>query len=159
MRGQNVFLGYFNNPAANARSFRDGWFRTGDLGRLDAAGFLYLTGRESDMFISGGNNIYPLEIEEIILSHPRVSEVCVLGIEDARWGEIGVAVIVPKAGVALSKELFLTLFDGKLAKYKWPRQFHFWEALPKSAYGKTPKALVRDRLNGSDTLSQKVASR
>ena len=92
--GPAVFAGYYDNPEANAKAFRDGWFRTGDLGHMDEEGFLYITGRASDMYISGGSNIYPREIEEKILTHPAIAEVAVLGVPDPIWGEVGVAVCV-----------------------------------------------------------------
>ncbi len=96
--GPAVFAGYYDNPEANAKAFRDGWFRTGDLGHMDEQGFVYITGRASDMYISGGSNIYPREIEEKILTHPAIAEVAVLGVPDPVWGEIGVAVCVTRAG-------------------------------------------------------------
>ena len=94
--GPAVFAGYYDNPEANAKAFRDGWFRTGDLGHMDEEGFVYITGRASDMYISGGSNIYPREIEEKILTHPAIAEVAVVGVPDPVWGEIGVAVCVAR---------------------------------------------------------------
>ena len=98
--GPAVFAGYYDNPEANAKAFRDGWFRTGDLGHMDAEGFVYITGRASDMYISGGSNIYPREVEEKILTHPAIGEVAVLGVPDPVWGEVGVAVCVPREGAS-----------------------------------------------------------
>lgn len=144
--GPAVFAGYYNNPEANEKSFRDGWFRTGDLGHLDHEGFLYITGRASDMYISGGSNVYPREIEEKLLTHPDIAEVAVLGLPDPEWGESGVAVIVPRAGKKLSESEVLACIDGKVARYKMPRQVFFWDELPKSAYGKITKKIVREEL-------------
>ena len=96
--GPAVFAGYYDNPEANAKAFRDGWFRTGDLGHMDEEGFVYITGRASDMYISGGSNIYPREVEEKILTHPAIGEVAVLGVPDPVWGEVGVAVCVAREG-------------------------------------------------------------
>ena len=96
--GPAVFAGYYDNPEANAKAFRDGWFRTGDLGHMDEEGFVYITGRASDMYISGGSNIYPREVEEKILTHPAIGEVAVLGVPDPVWGEVGVAVCVRARG-------------------------------------------------------------
>ena len=96
--GPAVFAGYYDNPDANAKAFRDGWFRTGDLGHMDEEGFVYITGRASDMYISGGSNIYPREVEEKILTHPAIGEVAVLGVPDPVWGEVGVAVCVRARG-------------------------------------------------------------
>ena len=151
--GPAVFAGYYNNPEANAKAFRDGWFRTGDLGHMDAEGFVYITGRASDMYISGGSNIYPREVEEKILTHPRIGEVAVLGVPDPFWGEVGVAVCVPREGVAEVSELELATFlAAKVPRYKMPKRFFFWEALPKSGYGKVPKRLVRDELEARGLL-------
>ena len=96
--GPAVFAGYYDNPEANAKAFRDGWFRTGDLGHVDEEGFVYITGRASDMYISGGSNIYPREVEEKILTHPAIGEVAVLGVPDPFWGEVGIAVCVAARG-------------------------------------------------------------
>jgi acyl-CoA synthetase (AMP-forming)/AMP-acid ligase II len=100
VRGPAVFAGYFDNPEANAKSFAHGWFHTGDLGHLDEQGFLFITGRASDMYISGGSNVYPREIEEALLTHPAIAEACVVGQPDPQWGESGVAVWaeLPKSG-------------------------------------------------------------
>ncbi|MGI9371756.1 MAG: acyl-CoA synthetase [Hyphomicrobiales bacterium] len=146
VRGPGIFAGYFENDKANAESFKHGWFNTGDLGTMDESGLLYITGRASDMFISGGSNIYPKEIEEVFLTHPEIAEACVLGIEDEKWGELGVAVLVCTPESTLDGAQALGYLDGKLAKYKWPRRFVFWEDMPKSGYGKIPKKLVREEL-------------
>ncbi len=142
--GPAVFAGYYENPEANAKSFRNGWFRTGDLGHMDEQGFVYITGRASDMYISGGSNIYPREIEEKILTHPAIAEAAVLGVPDAVWGEIGVAVCVARSPVD-ENELAGYLAE-KIPRYKMPKRFFFFEELPKSGYGKVPKRLVRDEL-------------
>jgi fatty-acyl-CoA synthase len=144
--GPAVFAGYHDNPEANARAFRDGWFRTGDLGHMDEAGFLYITGRTSDMYISGGSNIYPREIEEKILTHPAIAEVAVLGVPDPIWGEVGIAVCVPREGARVSETELAAFLAPQMARYKLPRRFLIWDTLPKSGYGKVPKRLVRDEL-------------
>lgn len=141
--GGAVFAGYWENPEANVRAFRNGWFRTGDLGHLDARGYLYLTGRESDMYISGGSNIYPREIEEALLLQPGVAEACVFGLPDADWGESGVAVLVAAAGATLDPAEVATRLAGQIARYKLPRRIVVWEALPRSGYGKITKKDVR----------------
>ncbi|MGP3698030.1 acyl-CoA synthetase [Rhodobacter sp. NSM] len=150
--GPAVFAGYYKNPEANAKSFRDGWFRTGDLGHVDAEGFLYITGRQSDMFISGGSNVYPREIEEKILTHPAVSEVAVLGVPDPLWGEVGWAICVA-TGPVTEEELAAHL-EGKLSRYKMPKRFLFWEALPKSAYGKITKKMIREELEARGLIGE-----
>jgi len=144
-RGPAVFEGYFNNPEATVKALRGGWFHTGDLGRLDERGLLYITGRESDMYISGGSNVYPREVEEVLLTHPAVLEVAVLGVPDEKWGEVGVAVIVSR-DPALSADALLQHLDGRCAKYRWPRHIFFWDALPKSGYGKITKKDIRQML-------------
>ncbi|WP_157017768.1 acyl-CoA synthetase [Mesorhizobium xinjiangense] len=144
--GPAVFAGYYNNPEANAKAFRDGWFRSGDLGHMDENGFVYITGRSSDMYISGGSNIYPREIEEKILLHPDISEAAVLGVPDPVWGEVGFAVCVARAGVDPEKLDLGTWLEGKIARYKLPKRFLFWEAMPKSAYGKITKKMLREEM-------------
>nr|WP_312017982.1 acyl-CoA synthetase [Bradyrhizobium sp. sBnM-33] len=157
--GPAVFAGYYDNPEANAKAFRDGWFRTGDLGHMDEEGFVYITGRASDMYISGGSNIYPREVEEKILTHPAIGEVAVLGVPDPFWGEVGVAVCVAREGAAAVSEAELAAFLApKVPRYKMPKRFFFWEALPKSGYGKIPKRLVRDELEARGLLETKAFS-
>ena len=154
MIGPAVFAGYYDNPEANAKAFRDGWFRTGDLGHMDEEDFVYITGRASDMYISGGSNIYPREVEEKILTHPAIGEVAVLGVPDPFWGEVGIAVCVPREGARRRDRSR----DGrrssppKVPRYKMPKRFFFWDALPKSGYGKVPKRLVRDELEARGLL-------
>ena len=155
--GPAVFAGYYDNDAANQASFRDGWFRTGDLGHMDAHGFVFITGRASDMYISGGSNIYPREIEEKILTHPDIAEVAVLGVPDPKWGEVGVAVCVPRTGATVNEAALLAWLDDRIARYKLPRRVMFWDALPKSGYGKVPKRLVRDELFARGELAKPAA--
>ena len=155
--GPGVFAGYYDNPEANAKAFRDGWFRTGDLGHLDGEGFVYITGRASDMYISGGSNIYPREVEEKILTHPAIGEVAIVGVPDPFWGEVGIAVCVARAGADAVTELDLAEFLlAKVPRYKMPKRFFFWDALPKSGYGKIPKRLVRDELEARGLLDVPV---
>jgi acyl-CoA synthetase (AMP-forming)/AMP-acid ligase II len=157
VRGPAVFAGYHNNPEANAKALKDGWFHTGDLGQLDERGYLYLTGRASDMYISGGSNVYPREAEEVLLTHPAVAEVAVLGVPDPEWGETGVAVVVLEAGESAAAEELLGYLKDKLARYKQPRQIFFWDELPKSGYGKVPKHLIRDQLYARGDLTEAAA--
>jgi acyl-CoA synthetase (AMP-forming)/AMP-acid ligase II len=143
-RGPAVFAGYHGNPEATAKALRGGWFHTGDLGRLDARGLLYITGRESDMYISGGSNVYPREVEEVLLTHPGVAEIAILGIPDEKWGEVGVAVVVRREGAnAVEAAELLGHLEGRCAKYRWPRHFVFWESMPKSGYGKIVKKDIK----------------
>ena len=144
VRGPAVAAGYWNNPEANEKAFAGGWFHTGDLGHVDARGLCYITGRASDMYISGGSNVYPREIEEALLLHEAVAEACVVGLPHPKWGEAGVAVLVVRRDV--SEQELLAHLETRLAKYKWPARFAFWPELPKSGYGKVTKREVRQRL-------------
>ncbi len=141
VRGPGVFAGYYANPEADAKAFADNWFHTGDLGHMDSRGFVFITGRASDMYISGGSNIYPREIEEALLTHPAIAEACVVGMPDPKWGESGVAVLVTRAPV--TQEEVLAHVEGKLARYKWPARVVVWPELPKSGYGKVTKRDVK----------------
>jgi fatty-acyl-CoA synthase len=148
--GAAVCAGYLDDKAANAKSFRNGWFRTGDIGHLDEQRYLYLTGRASDMYISGGSNVYPKEVEEVLLTHPGIGEVAILGIPDRQWGEIGLAVCVHAAGAnpgsAPTAQELNDFLAGKVARYKMPSRYLFIDEMPTSAYGKITKKLVREYL-------------
>lgn len=150
--GPAVFAGYHDDPDANAKAFRDGWFRTGDLGHVDAQGFLYITGRASDMYISGGSNVYPRETEEKVLAHPAVAEVAILGVPDRTWGEVGVAVCVLRPGAKLNEPELLAWLEPKVARYKLPKRVVFWDALPRSGYGKVTKKMIREELDARGDL-------
>ncbi|MGH6762076.1 MAG: acyl-CoA synthetase [Phyllobacterium sp.] len=154
--GPAVFAGYYNNPEANAQSFRNGWFRTGDLGHVDTDGFLYITGRASDMYISGGSNVYPREIEEKILAHPDVSETAIVGVPDHVWGEVGIAVCVLRPGATLDGAHLKAWLDGKVSRYKLPKKIVLWDALPKSAYGKITKKMIREELERRGEIDTEV---
>lgn len=143
-RGPAVFAGYHGNQEATEKALRGGWFHTGDLGKLDTRGLLYITGRESDMYISGGSNVYPKEVEEVLLTHPGVAEIAIVGMPDPKWGEIGVAVVVKREGVPdVDEATLLAFLDGRCAKYRWPRQIFFWDSMPKSGYGKIVKKDIK----------------
>ena len=144
VRGGAVMAGYLDNPAANAESFIDGWFITGDIGHLDPGGYLYLTDRRSDMYISGGSNVYPRETEEVILTHPAVMEATIVGVPDSDWGEAGVAVVVTRE--AVSQEDLHHFIAERVARYKRPRTIVFRDELPKSGYGKIEKKTIRAML-------------
>ncbi|KZM48777.1 acyl-CoA synthetase [Labrenzia sp. OB1] len=144
--GLAVCAGYYQDAEANGKAFRDGWFRTGDLGHMDAEGYLYITGRASDMYISGGSNVYPREVEELLLTHPALKEVAVLGIPHPKWGETGLAVCVAEEGQELDEMSLLATLHGRLAKYKLPTHFVFLSDMPKTGYGKITKKLIREEL-------------
>jgi fatty-acyl-CoA synthase len=145
--GPAVFAGYLENDEANARAFRDGWFRTGDLGVVDERGLLYITGRASDMYISGGSNIDPREVEEKILAHPRVRAVGVVGAPDAEWGEVGYAVAVVEDG--LTEGELLAWCREHIARYKAPKVVHLVDQLPTTAYGKVTTRVLRELLQAA----------
>ena len=150
--GPAVFAGYYDNPKANESAFRDGWFRTGDLGHLDAEGFLFITGRASDMYISGGSNVYPRETEEKLLKHPAIAEAAILGVPDPTWGEVGVAVCVLRPGETVEEPALLAWLSAEVARYKLPKRIFFWDELPKSGYGKITKRAIRDGLEERGAL-------
>jgi acyl-CoA synthetase (AMP-forming)/AMP-acid ligase II len=145
-RGQAAFLGYHNDREATAKAFRHGWFHTGDVGFLDERGFLYITGRESDMYISGGLNVYPREIEEVILDDGRIDEAAVVGMPHPKWGECGIAVVVAKTGCRVTAQDVIDRLQGRIARYKFPKEVLFWSELPKSGYGKVLKREIIRRL-------------
>ena len=143
VRGEVVMAGYWNQPAASARALRDGWLYTGDIGALDREGFLTLMDRSKDLVISGGNNIYPREVEEVLLTHPQVQEVGVIGRPDPEWGESLVAYVV--AGGPVSAQDLDRHCLAHLARYKRPKQYRFVHELPKNNYGKVLKTTLRER--------------
>jgi len=146
VRGDSVMLGYWNNPQATAKTLRDGWLWTGDIGRLDSRGRLELIDRSKDMIISGGSNIYPREVEETLLTHPAIDECSVIGRAHPDMGEEVVAFIVCHPGRHASPEDLDQLCLGNLARYKRPRAYRYIDALPKSSYGKILKNTLRDLL-------------
>jgi fatty-acyl-CoA synthase len=149
IQGPNVMLGYWNNPEASAEALRGGWFHSGDMGHLDAEGYLTVDGRKKEMIISGGENIYPAEIENVLLDCPDIAEASVVGRPDPRWGEIVVAVVAPKQGRSLEAAQVLKLFEGRIARYKHPREVVFVGQLPKTALGKIRKEDVRSLVQSS----------
>jgi fatty-acyl-CoA synthase len=142
--GPAVSKGYWRRPDANAVTFVDGWCHTGDLGRLDDDGFLYIEGRKKDMIISGAENIYPAEIESVLFQHPKIHEAAVIGIPDPRWGEAVVAVVVQKPGETLTEEEVVEHCKANLASFKKPRHVVFTDALPRTPSQKVQKFLLRE---------------
>jgi len=146
LRGPHVSNGYWNNPAATAAALNaDGWFHTGDLARRDSEGFFTIAGRAKDVIISGGVNIYPVEIEGELLLHPDVRDAAVVGVPHDTWGEVGVAFVVLREGAALGGEQLAAFLLGRLSKYKIPREFVFVDGLPRTPYGKVLKGELRSR--------------
>jgi O-succinylbenzoate-CoA ligase len=147
LRGPHIMKGYWNRPEATAETIRDGWLYTGDLATMDADGYVYIADRKKDMIISGGENIYPAEIENVILAHPKVREVAVIGQPSATWGEVPLAVVVKK-DESLTEPEVLRHCEGKLARYKHPKAVVFIDLLPRNPSGKILKRLLRDRFPG-----------
>jgi long-chain acyl-CoA synthetase len=145
VRGDLVMSGYWNQPEASAETLRGGWLHTGDIGHLDEHGYLYITDRKKDLIISGGSNIYPREIEEVLLQHAAVSEACVVGVPDNRWGEAVKAVVVLRPDAVADESALIAFCQERIASYKKPKSIEFVSALPKSAYGKVLKRELRDR--------------
>lgn len=143
VRGPSVMRGYWNAPEATRAALVEGWYRTGDLARRDADGFYWIVGRSKDVIISGGENIYPAELENVLADCPQIAEAAVLGVADPKWGEAACACIVRAPGAALDEAGVRTLFKDRLAPYKHPRRVLFMDALPKTAMGKVQKFELR----------------
>lgn len=143
VRASNVMKGYLKRETETEEAFQDGWFHTGDIGKMDEEGFLYLLDRKKDMVISGGENIYTSEVEEVLHKYPGLQEAAVIGVPDEKYGETPLAVIVPKVGTRLSADEIIEYCRGKIGGYKIPRRFVFVDALPKSALGKVLKTDLR----------------
>ncbi|HXD41958.1 MAG TPA: AMP-binding protein [Ramlibacter sp.] len=143
VRGANVMSGYWDDPEASAKALAGGWFHSGDLGHLDGEGYLTIDGRLKDMIISGGENVSPAEVEAVLLDCPDIAEAAVVGRPDPRWGEVVVAVVVPAPQAALERERVMALFEGRLARFKQPKDVVVVSALPRTAIGKVSKEDVR----------------
>jgi acyl-CoA synthetase (AMP-forming)/AMP-acid ligase II len=150
-RGDVVMSGYWNNPPATAETLKNGWLYTGDIGSFDERGYLTLRDRSKDVVITGGSNVYPREVEETLLRHPAVAEVCVLGQPDPEWGEIVVAFIVRVPGSDVSEAALDQLCNDNIARFKRPKRYVFSDALPKNSYGKVFKRELRDWLSRMNT--------
>ncbi|NOY46506.1 MAG: o-succinylbenzoate--CoA ligase [Deltaproteobacteria bacterium] len=145
LRGPNLMQGYWNRPEATRQAFSGGWFHSGDLARMDEDGDLYIVDRKKDMFISGGENVYPAEVENLIYELPQVSEAAVVGVPDDTWGEVGCAVVAVKHGHTLTAQQVLEHLRPRLAKYKVPKRVVFVDALPRNAAGKVLKDALREQ--------------
>ena len=146
LRGPNVTRGYFNRPAETAAALTpDGWLRTGDGGYLDEDGYLFLTDRIKDMIVSGGENVYPVEVEEALAQHADVADVAVIGVPDPRWGEAVKALVVPRGGARPAAEELIAFARQRLAGYKLPRSVDFVGELPRTPSGKVLKRELRER--------------
>jgi acyl-CoA synthetase (AMP-forming)/AMP-acid ligase II len=144
-RGPNIMVGYYKDPEATAKTLDGGWLHTGDLGRLDEDGFLYIVDRKKDMIITGGENIFPREIEEVLYAHPKILEASVIGLPDPRWGEKVHAVVALKEGQTMTEQEVIDYTRGYIASFKKPKSVEFVDRLPRSAAGKVLKRVLRDR--------------
>ena len=145
-QGPNVMAGYWRRPEDTAQVLSpDGWLRTGDIGVADDDGFISIRDRTKDLIISGGENIYPAEVEDALYQHPAVAECAVIGVPDEHWGEVGRAVVVLREGTPVEAEELLAFLDGRIARYKIPKSVVFTESLPRTASGKVIKKELRSR--------------
>jgi len=146
VRGPNVTPGYWDLPEANESSFTEGWLHTGDAARIDEDGYVFIVDRWKDMYISGGENVYPAEVEQVLFHHDNVLDVAVIGAPDERWGEVGIAVVVPRDVDVFEAAELLAFCGGKLARYKIPKRAVTVEELPRNAAGKVLKRQLKDEL-------------
>ena len=145
-QGPNVMRGYWNQAEATAVAIVDGWYHTGDLATVDEDGYVYIKDRLKDMYISGGENVYPAEVENALLDIPGVAEAAVIGVADPRWGEVGHAYVVLAEGATLTAAEITEILQGRLARYKVPKEIAFVDQLPRTATGKLQKHLIRTHL-------------
>ena len=146
VKSGSTLRGYWRNPKATAEAIRDGWYHTGDMGRIDSEGYVYVVDRVKDMIISGGENVYSSEVENALASYPGLAEFAVVGVPDAQWGEVVTACVVPKAGENPSLESIQVFLRPLLAGYKIPRRLEVMPALPRNPMGKLQKHLLRSQL-------------
>lgn len=158
VKGPNVTPGYWNRPEANKSSFTDGWLHTGDATRVDEEGFYYIVDRWKDMYISGGENVYPAEVENILHQLGAIAEAAVIGIPDAQWGEVGMAIVAVKPGERLSETDVMAHCAANLARFKCPRQVRFVDALPRNATGKIHKPTLRKEFSVSSEIDKAKAA-
>ena len=155
VRGPNVFAGYWGLPEATAEAFRGGWFHTGDMGRMDAEGFMTLVDRKKDMIITGGENVYPIEVEQVLYRHPAVREVAVVGVPHAKWGETPIAVVALKDGAQVTDDELIGYARERLAHFKCPTRVEYVPELPRNATGKVLKTTLRKEYGGQETAVQR----
>ncbi len=155
VKGPAVMKEYYKNPEATAKALRDGWLYSGDLARVDEDGYQYLAVRRADLIISGGENIYPAEVERVLLMHPAVQEAAVIGIKDKEWGERVMAVVVLKPGAQGQEEELIDFCKERMAGYKRPRQIAFMEELPKNQLGKVLYKELRNRFDSEEMKDKK----
>jgi fatty-acyl-CoA synthase len=154
VKGPNITPGYWNRPDANKTSFTDGWLHTGDAARIDEEGFYYIVDRWKDMYISGGENVYPAEVENVLHQLTAVAEAAVIGIPSEQWGEVGMAIVAVKPGHSLAADEIHAHCAANLARYKCPRMIQFVEALPRNATGKIHKPTLRKNFGYPDAIDK-----
>jgi len=145
LRGPCIAGGYWNQPEATAKAFRDGWFMTGDAAMMDEDGFYYIVDRRKDMYISGGENVYPAEVEAALAELAQVGECAVVGVPDERWGEVGRVYVIPVPGRSITQEEVIAHCRQRLAKFKVPKSAVITDVLPRTASGKVQKHLLKQR--------------
>ena len=148
IRGAHIMKEYWNRPDATAETIRDGWLYSGDLATIDADGYVYIQDRKKDMIITGGENVYPAEIEDVLSRHPKLSESAVIGMPSERWGETPAAIVVPKPGETVTADEVLDFCRDKLARYKIPKVVDFIDVIPRNPTGKILKRLLREQFPG-----------
>jgi acyl-CoA synthetase (AMP-forming)/AMP-acid ligase II len=151
LRGPNVFVGYWGLPQATAEAFRGGWFHTGDLGRVDDEGFITLVDRKKDMIIAGGENVYPIEVEQVLWRHEAIREVAVVGVPHTKWGESPIAVVAVEDGTEVSGDELITFARERLAHFKCPTRVEYVSELPRNAAGKILKTELRKQFGGDES--------
>jgi acyl-CoA synthetase (AMP-forming)/AMP-acid ligase II len=144
LKSNKLFKAYWKMPEETAAAFKDGWFHTRDMATMDEEGFVYIVDRKSDMIISGGFNVYPREVEEVLMAHPGVAETAVIGVPDDIWGEAVKAFIVPREGIKLTEEDVIQYCRDKLAGYKKPKSVDFVKEIPKNVYGKINRRELKE---------------
>jgi len=145
VRGAIMMSGYWRDPVKTRETIRDGWLYTGDLARMDGDGYFYLVDRIKDMYISGGENVYPAEVEAVLREHPCIQDAAVIGVADSRWGEVGKAFVIPKDNRTLSPEQVIEHCQGRLAPFKLPKEIVFCTDFPRTPLGKVKKRLLADQ--------------
>ncbi|NNF11511.1 MAG: AMP-binding protein, partial [Acidimicrobiia bacterium] len=146
VRGPNVTPGYWERPEANEESFTDGWLHTGDAASIDEDGYVYIVDRWKDMYIAGGENVYPAEVEQVLFRYDNLVDVAVIGVPDERWGEVGMAVVVPRDATGFDPDDLRSFCEGRLARYKIPTHVRTLDELPRNAAGKVLKRLLKETL-------------
>ncbi|NJP04262.1 MAG: long-chain fatty acid--CoA ligase [Chloroflexaceae bacterium] len=154
LRGPHVISGYWNNPPDTAKAIRDGWLHTGDLARRDAEGYIFIVGRVKDMIISGGENIYPAEVESVMLGHDAVAEVALIGVPDTKWGEVGRAIVVLRPGMEVKAHELISYTRQHIAHYKVPRSIVFVSSIPKTGAGKVDKQSLQQQYGYEVVLTE-----